>query len=124
MRKRPDAGMVEFTAMLPIVLTTLMLIWETFLLGMSATYAGHAANEGARVAAVGGGQKAIEEEAVRRISGAWAKEENIKVEYPTDKRDPDYGYVRVTIKPPLLFPGVLLPMSVSARSRVVYEGPE
>jgi pilus assembly protein CpaE len=120
--RRSDAGAVEFTAILPLTLATVMLVWEGFLIGLSATYAGHAANEGARAAAVGAGQKEVEKQAVRRISGAWADQDNVDVRYPSDRRDPDYGYVRVSIKPPLVFPGLLLPMKVSARARVVQEG--
>lgn len=130
---RSDAGVIEFTAMLPLILATVLLVWEAFLLGMSATYAGHAANEGARVAATGGGYQAVKDEAVRRISGVWAGKDNITVRYPAhpcpgntppDPRpyDPDCGFVRVDIRPPLLFPGVLLPMTVSSRTRVIPEG--
>lgn len=128
---RRDAGMLEFTAMLPLILITVMLVWEAFLIGMAATYAGHSANEGARVAAVHGSYDEVKKAAVERVSGAWADEDNIDVHYPTGRVcdpervtrvDPDCGWVRVTIKPPLLFPGVLLPMEVSHRARVIYEG--
>ncbi|GAA2421242.1 septum formation initiator [Actinomadura vinacea] len=121
---------MEFTGILPVLLTTCLLVWEAFVVGMSATYTGHAANEGARVAAVGGDQAEVKEAAVKRIAGAWAEEENILVRYPTgDLCDPakvpqvdeDCGHVRVDIKVPLLFPGVMLPMTVSARTKVVYE---
>ncbi|MFB4312840.1 TadE/TadG family type IV pilus assembly protein [Actinomadura sp. 21ATH] len=123
--------MVEFTGMVPLILVTVLLVWEGFLLGMSATYAGHAANEGARIAAVHGDYGQVKSAAVERIFGVWADEENIEVHYPTGRVcdpdqvpqvDKDCGYVRVTIEPPLLFPGVLLPMEVSSRTRVVYEG--
>ncbi|MFF5260658.1 TadE/TadG family type IV pilus assembly protein [Actinomadura viridis] len=127
---RRDSGAVEFTGILPVLLTTCLLVWEAFLVGMSATYTGHAANEGARVAAVGGDYDEVKKAAVERIAGMWADEENIQVRYPTgDVCDPnkvprvdeDCGYVRVNIKVPLLFPGVMLPMTVSARTKVVYE---
>ncbi|MFI0351594.1 TadE/TadG family type IV pilus assembly protein [Actinomadura sp. 9N407] len=124
----PDAGVVEFTGLLPLILVTVLIVWEGFLLGMSATYAGHAANEGARVAAVGGGYDEVERAAVKRIYGAWADEENIEVVYPGGERcspvplHKDCGYVRVSIKTPLLIPGVVLPTRVSARAKVVYEG--
>ncbi|MEW2352514.1 hypothetical protein [Spirillospora sp. NPDC029432] len=131
-RAASDAGVVEFTAMLPIVLVTVVvLVWEAFLIGMSATYASHAANEGARIAAVGGDYAEVKEASVKRIHGAWADEDNIEVIYPTGQRcdrdvtpqpDADCGHVRVDIKPPLVFPGFLLPMEVSARTKVVYEG--
>ncbi|MQY03859.1 TadE/TadG family type IV pilus assembly protein [Actinomadura macrotermitis] len=128
---RSDAGIVEFTGVLPLILVTVLLVWEVFLLGMAATYTGHAANEGARVAAVGGDYNEVKEAAVKRIAGAWADEDNIDVHYPTGpicdaqkvvRIDEDCGYVRVTISPPLLFPGVLLPLKVSARTKIVYEG--
>lgn len=128
---RSDDGVVEFSAILPVLLTTCLLVWEAFLVGMSATYTGHAANEGARAAAVGGGYAEVKEAAVQRIAGAWADEENIQVRYPTGRVcdptkvpqvDEDCGYVRVNIKVPLLFPGVMLPMTVTARTKVVYEG--
>jgi hypothetical protein len=116
--------MIEFTGMLPAILLTFIVVWEAFLIGMSMTYAGHAANEGARTAAVNGDYQDIKREALRRVSGAWADERNVEVYHQTARNHPDYGYVRVTIRPPLLFPGVLLPMEVSARSKVVYEGAE
>jgi pilus assembly protein CpaE len=130
---RSDAGQVEFSGMLPLILLTVLTVWEAFLIGMSMTYAGHAANEGARVAAVGGDYDQVRAEAVRRVSGTWADKDNIAVRYPShpcaghtppDPRpyDPDCGYVRVSIKPPLIFPGFLLPLTVSARTRVIYEG--
>jgi hypothetical protein len=128
-RLRSDAGVVEFTSMFPlIVLTVVLVVWEAFLIGMAATFSSHAANEGARAAAVGASGAEVEEAAIDRISGMWADEENIDVHYPTGDRcrgarpDPDCGYVRVTIKPPLLIPGVLLPMDISARTKIVYEG--
>jgi hypothetical protein len=73
---------------------------------------------------VGGDRAEIEKEAVRRISGAWANEENIDVEYSGGGTGGGGGYVQVSIRPPLVFPGLLLPMTVSARSRVVDEGSE
>lgn len=130
---RSDAGVVEFTMMLPLTLATALLAWQAFLLGMAATYASHAANEGARVAAVGGDYTKVKDAAVKRIYGVWADDRNIKVNYPAhpcpgnqppdpQPYDPDCGYVRVSINPPLIFPGLLLPFTVTARTKVVYEG--
>ncbi|WP_019634360.1 TadE/TadG family type IV pilus assembly protein [Actinomadura atramentaria] len=123
-----DRGAVEFVGMLPLVLTTVLLVWEAFLIGMAMTYSAHAANEGARVAAVGGGPRAVRDGAVERVYGTWADERNIRVRYPTGAacdddgpRDPDCGYVRVSIRPPAVFPGLLLPATVSARTRIVDE---
>ncbi|MFC9972705.1 TadE/TadG family type IV pilus assembly protein [Spirillospora sp. NPDC127200] len=127
---RSDAGVMEFTAMLPLILVTFLLVWEALLIGMSTTYTAHAANEGARVAAVDGDYAQVKAAAVKRISGVWADEDNIEVRYPGGRLcdpdkvpqiDEDCGYVRVNIRPPLLFPGVLLPMTVTARTKIVYE---
>jgi hypothetical protein len=127
--ERDRGQIVEFTGMLPLILMVLVLVWEAFLIGWSMTYTTHSANEGARVAAVGGGQKEVEAAAIKRVSGRFADDDSFEVEYPTGAqcdgagpRDPDCGYVRVSIKPPLVLKGFTLPMTVSHRSKIVYEG--
>jgi pilus assembly protein CpaE len=109
--------------MLPLVLFMLLALWQLFVTGMSATYAGHAANEGARAAAVSpGNYQTIKTAALGRITGMWGDPEHARVIYPTDPKDPDYGYVRVEIKTPLVFPGVFGPLTMGARAKVVPEG--
>ncbi|MCW2915997.1 MAG: minD [Actinomycetia bacterium] len=122
--RRRDAGeaWVGFLGMVPLMVFVVLGIWQLFVTGMSATYAGHAANEGARQAAVTGDYKTIKTEALRRISGMWGDPKHASVTYPDDPKDPDYGYVRVDIKTPLVLPGVFGPWTVSARAKVVPEG--
>ncbi|WP_051712822.1 TadE/TadG family type IV pilus assembly protein [Spirillospora albida] len=137
LRRRPefstaarDSGqVVEFTGMLPLILMVLVLVWEAFLIGWSMTYTTHSANEGARIAAVGGGQAEVEEAARKRVSGRFADDDSFTVKYPTGlqcdgagPRDPDCGYVRVSIKPPLVLKGFTLPITVSHRAKIVHEG--
>ncbi|GAA1561784.1 hypothetical protein GCM10009678_50840 [Actinomadura kijaniata] len=129
-RSERDRGqVVEFTGMLPFILLVFVAVWEAFLIGWSMSYTTHSANEGARVAAVGGDQEEVREAARKRVVGSFADDENFKVKYPVGAqcdgagpRDPDCGYVRVSIKPPLVFEGLNLPITVSHRARVVYEG--
>jgi pilus assembly protein CpaE len=123
-RRRKDAGSawVEFFAMTPLVLFVVLAIWQLFVTGMSATFAGHAANEGARAAAVNpGNYQTVKTEALHRITGMWGDPEHATVTYPVDPKDPDYGYVRVEIKVPLVLPGVFGPWTIGARAKVVPE---
>jgi hypothetical protein len=122
--KRSDSGNFEFVAMLPFLIPLVLLVWEGYLIGMSMTYASHGANEGARVAALGGSREDVEKAAVALTSGVWADKKYVTVDYPSDRSDPNYGYVEVKIKPPFVLRGLVLPMTISARSRVVYEGVE
>jgi pilus assembly protein CpaE len=106
---------------MPLLLFVLLALWQLFVTGMSATYAGHAANEGAREAAITGDYQTIKTEALSRITGMWGDPEHTRVIYPDDPKDPDYGYVRVEIKTPLVLPGVFGPWTVGARAKVVPE---
>ncbi|GAA2075519.1 hypothetical protein [Actinomadura alba] len=119
--KRSDSGQFEFVTMLPFLVPLVLLVWEGYLIGMSMTYAGHGANEGARVAALGGSREDVEKAAVALASGVWADKKHVTVDFPSDRNDPDYGYVEVKINPPFVFRGLVLPMTISARSRVVSE---
>ncbi|WP_329519605.1 AAA family ATPase [Spirillospora sp. NBC_01491] len=116
-----DGGFVEFTGMLPLIGMVLVAVWEIFVLGMSATYASHGANEGARTAAVSGDRARIEKDSLGRMTGMWGDAKHAKVHYTTDPKNPDYGYVRVEIKAPLLFPGVFLPWTIGSRSKIISE---
>ncbi|GLY85316.1 TadE/TadG family type IV pilus assembly protein [Actinoallomurus iriomotensis] len=106
---------VEFTAMLPLIIMALLLVWEAFLIGYAADLAGHAANEAAREAAVTTDRDRITQAARERVSGGWADARRLMVSVTAD------GYARVTVRPPLVFPGVVLPLDLSARSKIVRE---
>ncbi|MFE2556425.1 TadE/TadG family type IV pilus assembly protein [Streptomyces sp. NPDC059352] len=69
-RGRGDSGQVaiEFLGMVPLILLTLVLLWQVVLVGYTYTLAANAADEGARACAVGGDYS---EAALRHLDGAW-----------------------------------------------------
>lgn len=107
---------VEFVGMLPIVLVVLALMWQFVLIGYTFTLAGHAADRGAREAAVGGDCAG---EAGEDLPGAWRSSARIDCGAGGGS-----GMVAVTVglKVPVLFPGgANLPMTVTGRAGAVKE---
>lgn len=117
---RDDRGQVavEFVGMLPLILLTLVLLWQCVLIGYTFTLAGNAADEAARTAAVGGD---CEGAALRHVEGAWASSASV------DCKGPSGGMVTVTVtlRTPVLFPGAItLPWRVDGKAAAVWEGEE
>jgi pilus assembly protein CpaE len=112
------AAMPEFMGVLPFVGIVVLLIWQVILIGLTSMYASHAANEGARAAAVLGtgpqDQAEIRKRAVARISGAWSDREHLTITTTG-------GYVRVTIDTPAVFPGFQTSIGITAESKIVPE---
>lgn len=69
--RRGDGGQVavEFVGMVPLILITLVLLWQCVLVGYTFTLAANAADEAARAGAVGGDCEAAGR---RHLGGAWA----------------------------------------------------
>lgn len=114
-----DSGQVavEFVGMLPLILLTLVLLWQCVLIGYTYTLAGNAADEAARAGAVGDD---CGEAARRHLDGAWAS--GASVSCPESG-----GLVRatVTLRVPVLFPGtVSFPFDVTGEAAAVWEGDE
>lgn len=71
-RGRGDGGQVaiEFLGVVPVILLTLVLLWQVVLVGYTYTLAGNAADEAVRACAVGGD---YDEAGRRHLDGAWAE---------------------------------------------------
>ncbi|MEU7020349.1 TadE/TadG family type IV pilus assembly protein [Streptomyces sp. NPDC046203] len=107
---------VEFVGMLPLILLTLVLLWQCVLIGYTYTLAGNAADEAARAGAVDGDCRAA---ALRHLDGAW------KAKAAPDCSGPSGGMyrARVTLKVPVLFPGAgSIPWDVVGEAAAVWEG--
>lgn len=114
-----DGGQVavEFVGMLPLILLTLVLLWQCVLIGYTYTLAGNAADEAARAGAVGDDCGAA---ALRHLDGAWRA--RAKPDCPGGPSGGMYR-VRVTLKVPVLFPGAgALPFDVNGDAAAVWEG--
>ncbi|MFD3536026.1 TadE/TadG family type IV pilus assembly protein [Streptomyces sp. NPDC058664] len=113
-----DRGQVafEFLGMVPVILLTLVLLWQVVLVGYTYTLAGNAADEGARAAAVGGD---CEGAAMRHLDGAWADGAVPSCSGPSD----GMVTVTVTIQVPVLVPGVGGLFHVKGKAGAISEEP-
>nr|WP_202451079.1 P-loop NTPase [Streptomyces sp. SID4948] len=119
-QRRGDRGQVtlETLGMTPIILITLILVWQAVLAGYTFTLAGNAADQAARAAAVG--QDAATA-AKSDLPSAWAAGAQVS--------GPDIagGQVSVTvgIKVPVLFPGAIdFPLTVHGHASTPDEEPD
>lgn len=118
-QRRGDRGQVtlETLGMTPIILVTLILVWQAVLTGYTFTLAGNAADQAARAAAVGGDYEAA---AKSDLPGAWASDATVEEPVRSD------GQVEVTVdlKVPVLFPGAIdFPLTVHGHAKTVDEEP-
>lgn len=88
---------IEFTAMIPLILLLTIILWQVGLWGVSAAYAGHAADEAARAASIGQTHDQIQTAALSAIPG-WFRDGITVTE------GPDSVHVRAQL--PILVPGV------------------
>ncbi|KAB1147748.1 pilus assembly protein [Streptomyces luteolifulvus] len=102
---RRDEGQVtvEFLGMTPLIVVTLVLLWQFVLVGYTFTLAGNAADEAVRqgtAAEPEGRQAACERAGLDKLPGAWSGE----VSCTTSD-----GYVTADVKltVPVLFPGAI-----------------
>ncbi len=123
-RRRPawrrDDGQVtvEFLGMTPLIIVTLVLMWQFVLLGYTYTLAGNAADEAVRAATAvpeGERQGACVQAGMDKLPDAWSG----TVECGTAG-----GYVTadVTLQVPVLFPGSIgFPFEVKGHAGAVEE---
>lgn len=104
---------IEFSGLLPLLLITMILLWQIVLIGMTMVFAGHAARAGARALAVGGNVAAA---VLKDLPGGWHAD---KIAPSADNAG--YGQVNVELKLPLFFPGVTLPVSINSSAGTVIE---
>ncbi|MFE8942832.1 TadE family protein [Streptomyces sp. NPDC007856] len=122
--RRPggDRGQVsiEFLGMTPLIVLTLVLVWQAVLVGYAFTLAGNAADEGVRAgtAAPRGERYGVcRQAALKHLSGAWRGGASVDECGGT-------GYVtaKVGIKVPVLFPGSIdFPVTVYGHAGAVEE---
>ncbi|NUS10003.1 MAG: P-loop NTPase [Streptomyces sp.] len=117
-----DRGQVtlETLGMTPIILVTLILVWQAVLAGYTFTLAGNAADEAARAAAVAADpQSAAVSAAKHDLPGAWADSAEV-VPRVSDRT----VSVTVTLKVPVLFPGAIdFPVTIDGHASTPRERP-
>jgi pilus assembly protein CpaE len=114
-----DRGQVtlETVGMMPIIIVTLILVWQAVLAGYTFTLAGNAADEAARAAAVGKDGAAA---AMADLPGAWQCGGCVST--PATG-----GMVNATVdlQVPVLFPGFIdFPLTVPGHASAVVEEPD
>ncbi|MEV0961853.1 TadE/TadG family type IV pilus assembly protein [Streptomyces sp. NPDC049910] len=117
---RDDRGQtaVEFTGMVPIILATLVLLWQAALVGYAFALAGNSADEGARAGAAagqGGGAQACEAAARKNLPDSWEAE--VACSVGGDLYDAEVGVVV-----PVLYPGFIdFSFTAPGRASAVWE---
>ncbi|MFG3121373.1 TadE family protein [Streptomyces sp. NPDC017615] len=120
-RLRQDRGQVaiEFLGMTPLIVLTLVLMWQCVLVGYAFTLAGNAADEGVRAgtAAPRGARPGVCSDAgLKHLSGAWRDGASVQCG--------GSGFVTadVYLKVPVLFPGSIdFPVTVHGHAGAVEE---
>jgi hypothetical protein len=121
---RPDGDRgqvsVELLGMTPLILLTLVLMWQAVLVGYTFTLAGNAADEAVRAATAAprGGvrQAACAEAGLKHLSGAWRGDASVRC------NTSGYVIADVSVKVPVLFPGVIsFPATVHGHAGAVEE---
>ncbi|MEU6813284.1 TadE family protein [Streptomyces sp. NPDC046860] len=120
-RLRQDRGQVavEFLGMTPLIVLTLVLMWQCVLVGYAFTLAGNAADEGVRAGTAaprGARQGACSDAALEHLSGAWRDGAEVNCG--------GTGFVTadVSLKVPVLFPGSIdFPVTVRGHAGAVEE---
>ncbi|MFE3634804.1 TadE/TadG family type IV pilus assembly protein [Streptomyces cellostaticus] len=111
---------VEFLGMTPLIVLTLVLMWQCVLVGYAYTLAGNAADEGVRAGtAAHRGERfgACQQAALRHLSGAWREGAEV-----TQCGGQGYVTADVSLKVPVLFPGsVDFPVTVHGHAGAVEE---
>ncbi|MFJ3581356.1 TadE/TadG family type IV pilus assembly protein [Streptomyces sp. NPDC090127] len=111
-----DGGQVavEFLGMVPLILITLVLLWQCVLVGYTFTLAANAADEAARVCAVDGDYDAA---ARRNLGASWS--ETAEVNCPGAG---EMAKATVRLRVPVLFPGAIaFPFPVTGEAGAVRE---
>ncbi|MFF3692120.1 TadE family protein [Streptomyces sp. NPDC002221] len=101
---------IEFTGMLPIIIVTLIAIWQLVLVGYTFSLAGDSADEAARAYATTDAwsrQAECRQAAKRNLPTAWEADAQIDCPAHDAGYDPDLDTIEVRLKVPVLFPGAL-----------------
>lgn len=120
--KGRDRGQVtiEFLGMTPLIIVTLVLMWQFVLVGYTFTLAGNAADEAVRAGTAASPyerEAKCEQAGLDKLSDAWRG--NATVDCTTAN-----GYVKssVSLKVPVLFPGsIAFPFTVHGNAGAVEE---
>ena len=117
---------VEFVGMLPLVLVTVILLWQIALTGYTFVAAGHAAREGARELATdptdAEGREAVRATATKEpynaaaredLTGAWRKHAEIELRGDVT--------VSVRLRVPIVVPGLGSPLMIGSTADAVLE---
>ncbi|MGI5349131.1 AAA family ATPase [Streptomyces sp. CA-250714] len=113
---------VEFAGMAPIVLVTLVLLWQCVLIGYTFSLAGNSADEAARAATAAGAygdpQGACEAAAREQLPAKWREDASVSC-----TRGGTVWKANVDLRTPLLFPGAAgLPFTVGGEAGAAEEG--
>lgn len=121
-RVRGDRGQVtvEFLGMTPLIVITLVVLWQCVLVGYTYTLAGNAADEAVRAgtaAGPGAREGACEQAGTAKLSGPWRGGASV-----TCATADGYVTAHVSLEVPLLFPGVIgFPLPVKGSAGAVEE---
>lgn len=111
---------VEFTGMVPIILATLILLWQAALVGYAFSLAGNSADEGARAGAAAGWGAAgqvCEQAARKNLPDSW------EAEISCPPGGGDLYDVEVDVVVPVLYPGFIdFSFTAPGRASAVWEG--
>lgn len=124
--KARDRGQVsvEFLGTMPLVLVSLVLLWQFVLVGYTFTLAGNAADAGAREAAVSEPwerQAACAEAAKEDLPSAWEESASIRCGAAAGS-GPGLVEADVALKVPVLFPGfAAFPFTVTGEAGAAAE---
>jgi hypothetical protein len=123
---RPGAGSdrgqvtIEFLGMTPLIIVTLVVVWQFVLVGYTFTLAGNAADEAVRAgtAAHQGERQAVCEQAGKaKLSDAWQADAEVSCSWSSE-----YVTADVTLHVPVLFPGAIsFPLEVRGHAGAVEE---
>src|SRR3954470_6200378 len=109
---------IEFLGMTPLIILTLVLMWQFVLLGYTFTLAGNAADEAVRAAtaaAPGEREAACEQAGLGKLPGAWSGQ-------VTCSTSGGYVTADVHLDVPVLFPGsIAFPFKVDGHAGAVEE---
>ena len=124
MQGRPpkDRGQVtvEFLGMTPLIIVTLVVVWQFVLVGYTFTLAGNAADEAVRAGTAahrGERQTVCEQKGLEKLSGAWQAGATV-----TCSTAGEYVSADVSLNVPVLFPGTIaFPFTVHGHAGAVEE---
>ncbi|MET9803465.1 TadE family protein [Streptomyces sp. NPDC006368] len=111
---------IEFVGVTPLIILLLVALWQCALIGYTYSLAGNSADMAARAGAVaqGAAEAACARAAKEDLPGPWADSAK-----PECRSEPGLYGATVTLKVPVLVPGVLdFPMDVEGEAAAAKEG--